>query len=75
MLLKFLLTAVLIVGALAAFRVFGSVAKTRVERTEQAARDAVRKRVSESEAMIACEHCGNYILPTEKCACREKAKS
>ena len=67
MLSKLLIAAVFIFGALAAFRVFGGAARTRVERARGEAKPAPRP----VEDMRQCRACGAWGPANAPCACND----
>lgn len=68
MMLKFLMTAVIVVGALTILRLVSSATTTRVRRDRDEAKVAARRQ-SGSEDMSRCERCGAYYPPAERCNC------
>jgi len=69
MLMKFLITGGIVIGALMAFRIVGRAADTKMTRDEEKARDAVRQKLK-GEDFVKCEECGSYTARAEVCACR-----
>lgn len=69
MLLKLLITGGIVIGALLVLRVVGRAADTKITRTEEQARDAVRRKLK-GEDYLKCEDCGAYTSRTDVCACK-----
>lgn len=70
MLTKVLIMGGIIIAALMALRVVGRAADAKMSRTEEQARDAVRRKIK-GEDFVKCTGCGSYTARNETCVCGE----
>lgn len=68
MLVKILIMAGIMAGALVALRAIGRAADTKISRSEEEARESARRKLR-SEDFAQCNACGAYKRRTEACAC------
>ncbi len=70
MMMKFLLMAVIVIGALMALRAFSGAATTKVRQDRKAAKEAAERSMN-SDDMVRCQRCESYYLPRDGCStCR-----